>query len=280
MSDRLAVFNAGRIDQVGDARGGLRAPGQHVHRRLRRRLQRARARRPSASRSARRRSAWLADGEPAPDGLHTERGVVRDVAYAGMVTRYIVDAGGGRRAAGRPAEPRHHVGGRARGARAARHHRVARRPDVAHRSAQLRRRSRDQPPMARSRSRSRPSCRSAWPRAAATTRAAAAAAARQRREGDRALRPEDAGHARQGRGRGRPHRLGRLRRGRLDGPEGRLGVGLREADRLPGQRQDRQHLRRDGHADAHGPVRRRVRVGRRDAAADRRRATSRRSTRT
>ena len=30
------------------------------------------------------------------DGLHTERGVIRDVAYAGMVTRYLVelDAGG------------------------------------------------------------------------------------------------------------------------------------------------------------------------------------------
>ena len=39
-------------------------------------------------------------------------------------------------------------------------------------------------------------------------------------------------------------------------PEGRLGDGLREGDRLPGQRQDRQHLRRDGAADAHGPVRR------------------------
>ena len=30
------------------------------------------------------------------DGLHTERGVIRDVAYAGMVTRYLVqlDEGG------------------------------------------------------------------------------------------------------------------------------------------------------------------------------------------
>ena len=39
---------------------------------------------------------------------------------------------------------------------------------------------------------------------------------------------------------------------------------LREADRLPGQRQDRQHLGRDGDADADRPVRRRLGVGRRD----------------
>ena len=38
---------------------------------------------------------------------------------------------------------------------------------------------------------------------------------------------------RQGRGRARPGRLGRLRRGRLHRPEGRLGDRLREADRLP-----------------------------------------------
>ena len=76
---------------------------------------------------------------------------------------------------------------------------------------------------------------------------------------------------RQGRGPGEPDRLGRLRGGRLDRPERRLGDRLREADRLPGQREDRQHLRRDGHADADRQVRRRVGVGRRHAAADRRR---------
>ena len=30
MSDRIAVFNEGRIEQIGAARGGLRAPGQHA----------------------------------------------------------------------------------------------------------------------------------------------------------------------------------------------------------------------------------------------------------
>ncbi len=46
MSDRLAVFNDGQIVQVGAPRRGLRAPGQRVRRRLRGRLERARARRP------------------------------------------------------------------------------------------------------------------------------------------------------------------------------------------------------------------------------------------
>ena len=44
MSDRIAVFNHGRIEQVGHAGGGLRASGDRVRRRLRRRLERARAR--------------------------------------------------------------------------------------------------------------------------------------------------------------------------------------------------------------------------------------------
>ena len=47
----------------------------------------------------------LGDGE-ARDGLHTERGRIGDVAYAGMITRYIGRAGRGRRAPGRYAEPR------------------------------------------------------------------------------------------------------------------------------------------------------------------------------
>ena len=46
---------------------------------------------------------------------------------------------------------------------------------------------------------------------------------------------------------------------------------VREADRLQGQRQDRQHLRRDGHADEDRPVRRGVRLRRRHPAADLRR---------
>src|SRR4051812_1477975 len=91
------------------------------------------------------------------------------------------------------------------------------------------------------------------------------------RTGEAAEQAAGAGEARGGRGRTRHHRLGRGRRGRLDRSEGRLGDAVRAEDRLPGQRQGRQHQRRDGHADAHRPLRRRVRVGRRDAAPDRRR---------
>ncbi len=39
MSDRLAVFNHGRIEQIGTPRGGLRASGDRLRRGLRRRLQ-------------------------------------------------------------------------------------------------------------------------------------------------------------------------------------------------------------------------------------------------
>ncbi len=95
MSDRLAVFNAGRIEQVGPpaevyehpassfiagfvgVSNVLERDGRHF------------TVRPEKVR-------WLADGEPATDGLHVETGVVRDVSYAGMVTRYtvVLDRGG------------------------------------------------------------------------------------------------------------------------------------------------------------------------------------------
>ena len=96
MSDRIAVFNEGGIEQVGAAGRGLRAARQRLRRRLRRRLERARARRHGGSRSARRRSA-SSTRATAADGLHTrDAGRSRDVAYAGMITRYLVelDAGG------------------------------------------------------------------------------------------------------------------------------------------------------------------------------------------
>ena len=65
--------------------------------------------------------------------------------------------------------------------------------------------------------------------------------------------------------------LGRLRRGRVHRPERRLGHAVRAGDRLPGQRQGRRHLRRDGPADADRRVRRCLGFRRRHAAADRRR---------
>ena len=63
MSDHLAVFNDGRIEQVGAPDRGLRASGDRVRRRLRRHLEHHRAQRPAhldptgADRAERRRRA-------------------------------------------------------------------------------------------------------------------------------------------------------------------------------------------------------------------------------
>jgi putative spermidine/putrescine transport system ATP-binding protein len=94
MSDRIAVFNRGRIEQVGSPAEVYEAPGSRfvsdfvgVSNLLDRDGRRFTVR-PEKVRI-------LEAGEPG-DGLHTERGRIRDVAYAGMITRYLVilDAGG------------------------------------------------------------------------------------------------------------------------------------------------------------------------------------------
>jgi putative spermidine/putrescine transport system ATP-binding protein len=94
MSDRIAVFNEGRIEQVGAPADVYEAPGNHfvaafvgVSNELDRDGRHFTVR-PEKIR-------MLAAGE-GDDGMHTERGTVRDVAYAGMITRYLValEAGG------------------------------------------------------------------------------------------------------------------------------------------------------------------------------------------
>jgi putative spermidine/putrescine transport system ATP-binding protein len=94
MSDRLAVFSAGRIEQVGTPAEVYEHPANefvagfvgvsNVVERDGRRF----TIRPEKVR-------LLGEGETA-DGLHVEAGTVEDVAYVGMVTRYLValDAGG------------------------------------------------------------------------------------------------------------------------------------------------------------------------------------------
>jgi putative spermidine/putrescine transport system ATP-binding protein len=87
MSDRLAVFNHGRIEQIGAPAEVYERPGSefiagfvgvsNVLERGGRRF------------TIRPEKIRLLDGPH--DGLHTEPGVVRVVAYAGMVTRYLVD---------------------------------------------------------------------------------------------------------------------------------------------------------------------------------------------
>jgi putative spermidine/putrescine transport system ATP-binding protein len=94
MSDRIAVFNDGRIEQVGTPAEVYEAPANPFVSgfvgvsNLLERDGRAFTVRPEKVR-------LLDPGEPA-DGLHTEKGRIRDVAYAGMITRYLValDAGG------------------------------------------------------------------------------------------------------------------------------------------------------------------------------------------
>jgi putative spermidine/putrescine transport system ATP-binding protein len=87
MSDRLAVFNEGQIVQVDHPAEIYERPGNefvagfvgvsNVLERGGRRF------------TIRPEKVRLLDGPH--DGLHTEGGVVRDVAYVGMVTRYLVD---------------------------------------------------------------------------------------------------------------------------------------------------------------------------------------------
>ena len=88
MSDRLAVFNDGRIEQVGAPADVYEHPANEfvagfvgVSNMLERDGRRFTVR-PEKVR-------LLADGEDGA-GLHVERGTVREVAYVGMVTRYAV----------------------------------------------------------------------------------------------------------------------------------------------------------------------------------------------
>jgi putative spermidine/putrescine transport system ATP-binding protein len=94
MSDRIAVFNEGRIEQIGTPADIYESPANSFvagfvgTSNLIERDGRRFTVRPEKVR-------LLEAGEPT-DGLHTESGRVLDVAYAGMITRYLVrlDAGG------------------------------------------------------------------------------------------------------------------------------------------------------------------------------------------
>jgi putative spermidine/putrescine transport system ATP-binding protein len=94
MSDRIAVFNEGRVEQVG-------APAELYERPANRFVTGFVGVSNVLERGAKRftiRPEKIRLLKPTADhaGLHTERGVIRDVAYAGMMTRYLVqlDDGG------------------------------------------------------------------------------------------------------------------------------------------------------------------------------------------
>ena len=272
MCDRIAVFNEGRIEQVGDARERLRA---------------ARERRSSPASSASRTcsSATAAASPSAPEkvrlldgrrsGRRARRRGGRDrrrLLRAGWSTRYHVALDGGDGLQVAAAEPRADFtrGRRKRGRRVKvgwrREHTVA----VAeqHGVGDINRGG--------AMSSDARSARWAWLAVAGLSVVIAAFAigcgSSDSSDSDERRWQRCSSRGRQGRGRARTSIAwaGYAEDGSTD-PEGRLGHAVREADRLPGQRQDRQHLRRDGAADADRPVRRRLGVRRRHAAPDRRR---------
>ena len=89
MSDRIAVFNEGRVQQVGPPAEIYERPDNAfvagfvgVSNLLERDGQRF---------TVRPEKVTLIENGRAPRGLHIEAGRIRDVSYAGMVTRYLVD---------------------------------------------------------------------------------------------------------------------------------------------------------------------------------------------
>jgi putative spermidine/putrescine transport system ATP-binding protein len=94
MSDRIAVFHDGRIEQIGTPEGIYEKPDNAfvagfvgVSNLLERDGRRI---------TVRPEKIFLVENGAAPKGLHVEEGTIKDVSYAGMVTRYLVEleAGG------------------------------------------------------------------------------------------------------------------------------------------------------------------------------------------
>ena len=103
MSDRLAVFNGGRIEQVGSPAEVYENPATRVRGRLRRDVEPALGRRGAGHRRGRgdvhrpaREDPSRRPGEQPSPAQCAVNGTVREVVYLGVNTRYIVslDAGG------------------------------------------------------------------------------------------------------------------------------------------------------------------------------------------
>lgn len=93
MSNRIAVFNEGRIEQVAEPTELYEHPDNAfvagfvgVSNLLERDGKRF---------TVRPEKVLLIENGSGPRGIHSEPGVVREVAYAGMVTRYIVELDAG-----------------------------------------------------------------------------------------------------------------------------------------------------------------------------------------
>ncbi|HEX5189290.1 MAG TPA: ABC transporter ATP-binding protein [Streptosporangiaceae bacterium] len=94
MSDRIAVLNHGRIEQVGtplevyerprsDFVAGFIGISNLIERDGRHMTVRP------------EKIQLLGDGEEPPAGAHAETGIIKDVVYAGVITRYIIDLDAG-----------------------------------------------------------------------------------------------------------------------------------------------------------------------------------------
>ena len=269
MSDRLAVFNRGRIEQVGTPARGLRAPGRRVRRRVRRRVERPRARRAPVH-DPPREDPDPRVRRPRPTACRREPGTVVDTSYTGAehalrgrARRRRHDRRDPARTSRRPTtRPATCAGSRSASAGA------SSRPSTSAREADA------HPPEERRMKRIIAAAIAACP-------CLLGVAGVRRQRADNSSSTTSAGFqvpsrpikSSIGAGEGALNLIvvGRLRRGRLHRPEGQLGHAVREEHRLQGQREDGEHLRRDGDAHAHRPLRRRLGVGQRVGPADRRR---------
>lgn len=94
MSDRIAVLNSGRIEQVGDPIEVYEKPATSfvagfigISNLIER---------DGALITVRpEKIILLEDGQPEPLASHVEDGVIREVSYAGVLTRYVVDLDSG-----------------------------------------------------------------------------------------------------------------------------------------------------------------------------------------
>ena len=96
MSDRIAVFNEGRVEQVGRTGRDLRAPGDPASWPASWASRTCSSAMADGSRSGPRRSRLLEPARTRTRVCTPSAGWIRDVAYAGMMTRYLVqlDEGG------------------------------------------------------------------------------------------------------------------------------------------------------------------------------------------
>ena len=106
MSDRIARLLHGRLEQVGTPGEIYEHPAQRVRGRLRRHVERHRARRPRYTIRP-EKIRLLEDDDAVRTGAIAETGTVREVVYLGAVTRYVVELDDGDDARRRAAEPRH-----------------------------------------------------------------------------------------------------------------------------------------------------------------------------